>query len=68
MRKKLPGFTMRTDQINLDKLAYIASYNGRTKNKEMEILLLDNIAAFEEKHGEITPADLEKLANGEKIR
>lgn len=68
MRKKLPGFTMRTEQINLDKLAYIASYNGRTKNKELEILLLDDIADFEREHGEITSADLEKLANGEKIR
>ena len=68
MKDPLPRYTVRISQIDLDKLGYISAYNGRSKNKELEILIGNHIAAFERKHGKITAADLEKLANGEKIR
>ena len=46
-------YTLRVDQELLDKLGYIAEYEGRTKNKELEQLLKKHIAAFESKHGKI---------------
>ena len=36
-----------------DKLAYIAEYEGRTKNKELEQLIKKRIAEFESEHGTI---------------
>lgn len=46
-------FTMRISQELLDKLGYIAEYYGRTKNKELEQMILSRIRAFESKHGPI---------------
>ena len=38
MKDNLPRYTLRISQILLDKLGYIAEYEGRTKNKEIEQL------------------------------
>lgn len=46
-------FTLRTSQELLDKLGYIAEYNGRTKNKELEQMIKARISSFEQKIGEI---------------
>jgi len=54
LKDNLPRYTLRISQILLDKLAYIASYEGRTKNKEIEQLIKKRICEFEEKHGPIT--------------
>ena len=54
MKDNLPRYTLRVSQELLDKLAYIAHYEGRTKNKEIEQLIKKRIAEFEEKHGKIT--------------
>lgn len=53
MKDKLPRYTLRVDRMLLDKLEYIAEYEGRTKNKELERLIKKHIAAFEAEHGEI---------------
>ena len=53
MKDNLPRYTLRVSQLLLDKLAYIAEYEGRTKNKELEQLIKKRIAEFEETHGEI---------------
>lgn len=37
----------------LDKLKYIAEYNARSSNKEIEFLITQHIKNFEEIHGEI---------------
>ena len=47
-------FTLRVDQELLDKLGYIAEYEGRTKNKELEQMIKKRIAAFERQHGPIS--------------
>ena len=39
MKDNLPRYTLRVSQLLLDKLAYIAEYEGRTKNKEIEQLI-----------------------------
>lgn len=53
MKDNLPRYTLRVPQILLDKLAYIADYEGRTKNKELEQLIKKRIAEFEALNGEI---------------
>lgn len=53
MKDNLPRYTLRIPQILLDKLAFIAEYEGRTKNKEIEQLIKRRIFEFEEQHGKI---------------
>ena len=53
MKDTLPRYTLRVPQELLDKLAYIANYEGRTKNKELEQLIKKHIDEFESKHGTI---------------
>ena len=53
MKDNLPRYTLRIPQILLDKLGYIAEYEGRTKNKEIEQLIKRRVAEFEEIHGTI---------------
>ena len=59
MKDNLPRYTLRVPRILLDKLEYIADYEGRTKNKELEQLIKRRIAEFEQIHGEIPEADKE---------
>ena len=47
-------FTLRVEQELLDKLGYIAEYEGRTKNRELEQLIKKRIREFEAEHGEIS--------------
>ena len=53
MKDSLPRYTLRVPQILLDKLAAIAAYEGRTKNKEIEQLIKRRITEFEAEHGKI---------------
>lgn len=53
MASSLPMFGFRTSRENLDKLAFIADYNGRSSNRELEQLLIHHICDFEASHGEI---------------
>lgn len=46
-------YTLRVDPELLDKLGYIAEYEGRTKNRELEQLIKRRIREFEAEHGEI---------------
>ncbi len=53
MQDSMPRYTLRVPQELLDKLAFIAEYEGRTKNREIEQLIKKRIAEFEAVHGEI---------------
>lgn len=53
MKDNLPRYTLRVSPVLLQKLAYIAEYEGRTKNKEIEQLIKKRIAEFEAQHGVI---------------
>ena len=53
MKENLPRYTLRIPQVLLDKLGYIAEYEGRTKNKEIEQIIKKRIAEFEAEHGTI---------------
>lgn len=39
MKDNLSRYTLRVDQALLDKLGYIAEYEGRTKNRELEQMI-----------------------------
>ena len=58
MKDVFPRYTLRISQILLDKIGYIAEYEGRTKNKEIEQLIKMRIAEFEAVHGVIDEAAL----------
>ena len=46
-------YTMRIDRDLLEKFGYIAEYEGRTKNRELEQMIKRRVAAFEKEFGEI---------------
>lgn len=46
-------YTMRIDRKLLDKFGYIAEYEGRTKNRELEQMIKRRIAEFEKEVGKI---------------
>lgn len=59
MKSDYPRYTLRIPQELLDKLGYIADYEGRTKNKEIEQLIKKRIAEFEAVHGDISTTEKE---------
>ena len=53
MKDSLSRFTLRVQPYLLEKLAYVAESEGRTKNREIEQLIKKRVAEFENEHGEI---------------
>jgi len=53
MKDRLPRYTLRIERELLDKLGYVAEYEGRTKNREIEQLIKKRVAEFEKQFGEI---------------
>ena len=53
MADNLLRYMMRVDRVLFKKFRYIAEYNGRSANKEIEQYLKRCVAKFEEEHGEI---------------
>ena len=51
--EEMSRFTLRVPKQLLDKFGYIAEYEGRTKNKELEQMIKARIAVFEKEHGVI---------------
>ncbi len=49
----LSRYTLRISPDLLDKIGYIAEYEGRSKNREIEQLIKKRIQAFEKAHGDI---------------
>ncbi len=46
-------FTLRTDAELLKKFRYVADYNARSANRELEVLMKRHIVEFEKEHGKI---------------
>lgn len=61
MPSKLPHYALRIPVSLMDKLKYIAAYNGRSANKEIEQLIIKHVADFEQIHGEIDTGSIEEL-------
>ena len=53
MKDNLPRYTLRISQNLLNKLDYIATFEGRSKNKELEQLVKRRVAEFEKENGPI---------------
>ena len=47
------SLSIRIDDAVLDKLHFIADYEGRSANSQILILIRDCIEAYEAKHGKI---------------
>lgn len=63
MPSNLPQFTIRIDPELLKKLRFVAEYNARSANREVEVLIRNHVAEFEKKHGTIIfddPSNLRK--------
>lgn len=54
MKNDLARYTMRVERDLLSKFYYVAQYEGRTANKQLERIIKRHVAAFEKKNGEIT--------------
>lgn len=57
MSTGLPRFTLRISHELLQKISYIAGANGRSANKEIEMLLKRYVAQYERKNGPIPVED-----------
>ncbi|MBC8536037.1 Arc family DNA-binding protein [Feifania hominis] len=53
MKDNLPRYTLRINPVLLDKIAYIAESEGRSKNREIEQLIKKRILEFERENGKI---------------
>lgn len=51
MRKNYPRYTLRITREMLDKVGFIAEFNGRTKNKEIEYIIKKYINDYERMYG-----------------
>ena len=49
----IKSVSIRIEEEMLDKISYIADYEGRSVNSHVLVLIRDNIKKFEEAHGEI---------------
>lgn len=47
-------FTLRIDAELLKKFRFVADYNARSANRELEVLMKKHIAEFEKENGKIT--------------
>lgn len=52
-KHKNPHYALRIPTTTMNKLKYIAEYNGRSANKEIEQLILKHIRSWEQENGEI---------------
>lgn len=59
MKDKLLRYTLRVDRQLFKKFRYIAEFEGRSANKEIEQFLKKRVARFEAEHGEISVEDEE---------
>ena len=46
-------FTLRTDSELLKKFRFVAEYNARSANKELEVLIKNHVSEFEKKNEKI---------------
>lgn len=49
----IKNLTIRIDEEMLNKLHYIADYEGRSANGQVTVLIRDCIEEYEAKHGKI---------------
>ena len=50
----IKSVSIRIEEEMLEKLAYVADYEGRSVNSHILVLIRESIKRFEDKNGEIT--------------
>ena len=50
----IKSVSIRIEEEMLNKIGYVADYEGRSVNSHVLVLIRDNIKAFEEENGAIT--------------
>ncbi len=55
MDDKLLRYTLRLDRHLFAKFRYIAEYEGRSANREIEQMIKKRVEEFEKENGEIKP-------------
>lgn len=53
MPSDIVKFTLRIDPELLKKFRYVAEYNARSANRELEVLMKNHVNDFESKYGKI---------------
>lgn len=53
MVNDISKFTVRIDTELLRKFKIVADYNARSANRELEVLMKNHVAKFEQEHGKI---------------
>lgn len=53
MDSNMSKFTLRADSCVLKKFRYVAEYNARSANRELENLMKIHVSNFENEHGKI---------------
>lgn len=53
MKSEISKFTLRTETELLKKFSFVADYNARSANRELEVLIKKHIESFEKEHGKI---------------
>ena len=53
MTTETAKFTLRIDTELLKKFRFVAEYNARSANRELEVLMKKHIAEFEKENGKI---------------
>lgn len=53
MDDKILRYTLRVDRALFQKFRYVAEFEGRSANKEIEQFIKKHVAEFEETHGKI---------------
>lgn len=49
----IKSVSIRIEEEMLEKLAFVADYEGRSINSHILVLIRENIKAYEQEHGEI---------------
>lgn len=57
--KDIARFTLRIDRALFSKFKYIADYDGRSANRELEHYIKKRVQSFEKEHGVISEEDIE---------
>lgn len=62
----IKSFSIRIEEEMLEKIGFVADYEGRSINSHILVLIRKNIKAFEEEHGkiedDIAPSENVKLS------
>jgi len=59
MDEKNVRYTLRVDRVLFKKFRYVAEYEGRSANKEIEQFLKRHVSEFEKQHGKIEVDSIE---------